>query len=632
MAMIRKALYGALFVVILPAALLAWARAADRWVAAPALFAPGAGVALATGGLLLMAWGWATLWHEGGGLPMNAFPPPRRAVGGPFALVGHPIYVGFTAAVLGGALWTGSPAALWLCTPAVAAGAAALVLGHERLDLLRRFGPPPRPLLSLPPPGDGAPRPRERLGAAVLVLGTWLGLYALVSAAGPWAGAPETWLAFERGWPVLPAAELLYASAYPAALLAFLLAPSRTALRQLAAGGLLACALVFPVYLLFPLVAPPRPFDATGPLAELIRLERALDTPGCALPSFHVVWALLAARALAPRTRLAWPWAAGVIAACAAVGAHAVLDLAAGVAAYAAVAAAPALWARLRGAAEAVANSWADLRVGPVRLINHGLWAGLGTFVAFALASAWMGAQGPRAIAVLFVAAIVGAGAWAQAIEGRGLSRPFGFYGGLIGGGLAAAAAPALGLDLWTTLAAMALGTPLGQGVGRLRCLVQGCCHGAEAPEEVGIRYRRPLSRVTKAGLGGRPLHPTPLYSLLWNLLCTVVLLRLAALETPAHALFGLSLALGGLGRFVEEAYRGEPQTPVLLGLRLYQWLAVASVVGGAAVTAVGRSAPLPLPAWNAPALLVALLAGVGSAFAMGVDFPESQRRFSRLA
>jgi len=91
-------------------------------------------------------------------------------------------------------------------------------------------------------------------------------------------------------------------------------------------------------------------------------------------------------------------------------------------------------------------------------------------------------------------------------------------------------------------------------------------------------------------------------------------------------------LLLGGLGRFVEEAYRGEPQTPRWGGLAVYQWLAVASFLLGAALMAVpGPNCTLEAAAipWR---IGIAFGFGLVVAFAMGVDFPESNKRFSRLA
>jgi prolipoprotein diacylglyceryltransferase len=142
-----------------------------------------------------------------------------------------------------------------------------------------------------------------------------------------------------------------------------------------------------------------------------------------------------------------------------------------------------------------------------------------------------------------------------------------------------------------------------------------------------------PRSRVCRlTAWTGEPLHPTPVYSILWNALIALAVARLWMLAAPLHLISGVYFMLTGMGRFVEEGWRGEPQTPVFWGLRLYQWAAVGSVAGGALMTALGDSAgaPAPLPAWNT--LLSASVFGVAVAFAMGVDFPNSNRRFSRLA
>jgi prolipoprotein diacylglyceryltransferase len=174
---------------------------------------------------------------------------------------------------------------------------------------------------------------------------------------------------------------------------------------------------------------------------------------------------------------------------------------------------------------------------------------------------------------------------------------------------------------------------PWVQLIGRFRCLVQGCCHGAPTGQEWGIRYKRPESRVCRiAHLRGVPVHPTPLYSMLGNVAIGIVLGRMWSTGGPLPLIAGLYLVLAGLARFVEESYRGEPQTPVVCGLRLYQWLALLSVGAGAAVMALRTTsrAPAPDPSWAA--LVAAVFVGLACWFAMGVDFPASTRRFSRLA
>jgi len=95
--------------------------------------------------------------------------------------------------------------------------------------------------------------------------------------------------------------------------------------------------------------------------------------------------------------------------------------------------------------------------------------------------------------------------------------------------------------------------------------------------------------------------------------------------------IFGIYLILNGLGRFVEEAYRGEVQTPEYFGLRLYQWMAILSVAAGMVMTTLQVERPPLFPQWSWQIVVSALLTGLFTFFAMGVDFPRSDARFSRL-
>lgn len=639
-ATVGKVLYGALFAAVAPALLALWAAAAADVVPLPAVHAPLAGAAVAALGVLLVAWAMLALRVHGGGLPMNAFPPPRFVSQGPYALVAHPIYAGFVVACAGVSVAAGSASGLWLVTPVAALGCTALVVGYERLDLRARFGEVlPRPWLSLPPATADRPTLAERLAAWFLVLLPWAVAYLAVARLGPPPDARSSALPFEEGAPVVAWTEALYASTYAGVLLAPLVARTRRDLRGFMAGGLLAMALVFPLYLAVPLVAPPRPFVAHDTLGRMLLLERACDTPAAAFPSFHAVWALLAARCFgggrgaAARTA-AWTWAGAVVASCWTTGMHTLADLAAAVAATLAVVRAPALWERARAAAEHVANSWKEWRLGRVRIINHGVWAGLGSFVGFAIMAALVGHEHVGAIALVVMGGLVGSAVWAQVIEGSArLSRPYGFFGGVLGMCLCALASPWFGVSPWAMLAAACVAGPFTQSLGRLRCLVQGCCHGSATSPRVGIRYVHPRSRVVRlSDLGGTPVHPTPLYSILWNVLVELATARLWMLHARLHLVAGLYLVLMGLGRFVEEAYRGEPQTPVYARLRLYQWVSVGVAVTGAACIALGRSEPAPRIDWNPGGLPAALAFGVVTWLAMGVDFPESGRRLSRLA
>jgi prolipoprotein diacylglyceryltransferase len=290
---------------------------------------------------------------------------------------------------------------------------------------------------------------------------------------------------------------------------------------------------------------------------------------------------------------------------------------------------APQVWERLRAAAERVANSWCEWRLGPIRIINHGAYGGVGAFMVVAIAGSLMGPRHVGMLVATSTAALVGAGLWAQLVEGSPrLLRPFGFYGGLF----AVMAVSLLSSAPMLIMAAYCVGAPWLQSLGRLRCLVQGCCHGRPASPDVGIRYVHARSRVCRlAELKGVPLHPTQLYSILWNVAIAMVMTRLWVVHAPVGLIGGLYLILTGIGRFSEEAYRGEPQTPILAGLRLYQWIAIGTVVGGAAITALVPSGPAPAACFSWGVLGIAAGFGAISTVLLGFDAPESDRRFARL-
>ncbi len=630
-------LYGALFVAFLPALLVLWARAAAPNVGLPSVVSPlGWGVAAA--GLALVLWATAALAVFGHGLPMNAYPPPAFVTRGPYAFVSHPIYLGFVLACAGVAVGTGSAAGLWLVTPVAALGAAALVLGYEGPDLDERFGSRPRPLVALPPASPATPSAADRVSAYALVLLPWLVLYEAVQAIGVAQDAVVLRAPGESGWPVWESTELVYASTYLFVALAPLAAVTRADLRRFMVRGWAATALVVFLWLVLPVAAPPRPFVPDGPLGALLSLERRFDSPACAFPSFHVVWALLAAPVWAHRFGrgrvAAGVWATAIVLSCATTGMHTAADVTAGLAAACLVLRLPAVWEALRALAERLANSWREWNFGAVRVINHGGWAALGTFIGIGLAALLAGRRNTPAVLLVAFAGLAGAGLWAQFIEGSPrLLRPYGYYGGVLGVVLGCLAARlVLGVDTWLLLAAYAVAGPWIQAAGRVRCLVQGCCHGAPAPESVGIRYVHPRSRVCRlANLAGVPVHPTPLYSILWNVVPALLCARLWAARSPLPVIVGAYLILTGLGRFVEESRRGEPQTPVFGRLRLYQWIAAGTVAAGAVLTGLPSTVPTPAPDPSLAALAAAAVFAAATWFALGVDFPRSNRRFARL-
>ena len=583
-----KALYGSLFAIVVPLLLALWGHASERLVNAPAMRSVPVGTTLLGTGALLVLAGWLALWRHGGGLPMNAFPPPRLVTHGVYGVVAHPIYVGFSLICLGASIASGSASGLWLVTPAVVLGVIALVLGYEGHDLDARFGPDRgSPLFGLPPATDEPASWGRRVSA-------------LLMGVVPWAAM------------TLVNAHLVEIPGFIAAASAPLAARTSRDLRPLVLRSLLAMPLIFPLHWLIPSVS----------------------------PSFFVILALFAADMWTVRapavarhvTRaLAWAFAAGVDFL---TGRADLAGVAASTVAYVVVVHADVLWEGLRSMSERIANSWSEMKLGRMRIINHGKWGGLAAFGGITILAMFVGPGHAAGLAVCAAGTLLGAGIWAQTIEGSPvLSRPFGFYGGVLGYCVGALAGPLVGSPTWLLLGAMAVAGTFIQGVGRLRCLVQGCCHGSPTSPTIGIRYHHPRSRVCLlAHLEGVPIHPTPLYSLLWNAVTFVVVTKLWSCHVALPLLCGVYLLLNGLGRFCEEAYRGEPQTPIFARLRLYQWVAIGQVTAGAVLTTIPGGGQAPAAHPNLGGTMVAAAFGFVYWFALGVDFPSSRRRFSRLA
>jgi prolipoprotein diacylglyceryltransferase/protein-S-isoprenylcysteine O-methyltransferase Ste14 len=634
---IGKLAYGMLFTVLLPLLLAFWATALDRRVELPDIGSHAAGLAIAFAGAILVVAAVAGLRVRGGGWPMSPFPPAHFVTTGAYALVAHPIYVGSILLTLGISMRTGNAAGVWIVTTVLCAACVAWVWGGEGDRTRAQFGARTSPpLLHLPRSSQERPVPAERISVYFLALLPWLLVYEGINqlATPPDAiGVASRWDALI---PVIGWTEILYFAAYPLVLFAPLVARSARELRTFVIGAWVATAGSAVCYLTLPTIfekkgVPPSTF------AAMLEWERAFDAPNTALPAFHVIWPMIALRPYAvafPRLRfLYWPVVMAIGVSCVTTGMHALIDVVAGVMLGLVFANAERVWRSLVRSSERVAASWKEWRVGPVRVLNHGVYAGAGVTLGVAMIVSLAGEAHRSAIVLVAAASIAGAALWAQLVEGSpSLLRPFGYYGGILGGVTAIGAASLWNRSGLIILAAYAVAAPFIQAAGRLRCLVQGCCHGRPVESAIGMRVTHPASRVVRiAGLSGVPLHPTALVSIVVNLVAGALLLRLWIAGAPLTFIAGAYLIVAGLTRFVEEHFRGEPQTRVIAGLRLYQWMSIASLVAGCVLTAL-PSPPAPaMEGMSLTTFAVALAAGLVASIAYGVDFPDSKRRFARL-
>ena len=164
------------------------------------------------------------------------------------------------------------------------------------------------------------------------------------------------------------------------------------------------------------------------------------------------------------------------------------------------------------------------------------------------------------------IAAVVGARLFYVVLDpGPFLEHPlevfFLWKGGVVfSGGVAAGTAAAwivsrpLGLDPWSLSDAAAPGIALGDAVGRIGCLLAGCCYGLPTKLPWGIVFRQPYSHAPT----GIPLHPTQVYTGLVSLGIFILLLRVGERRIRTGGLLCLYLGLYASTRLVLERFRGD--------------------------------------------------------------------------
>jgi len=220
--------------------------------------------------------------------------------------------------------------------------------------------------------------------------------------------------------------------------------------------------------------------------------------------------------------------------------------------------------------------------------------AGVILAAACALLTVWrrVGWRGSLALAAALVGGIWGARVWGALFYDQrpliaaalGAFRLFysgsaSILGGLVAGVVACiTSASLLRLSVATVGSCFLPSVAIGQAIGRLGCLVTGCCFGGPTSLPWGIRY----SAMSVAGfsMGPRPLHPTQLYESVADLVLGVLLLYLLLRRDSKWLVIGLYCVGYGSIRVLVEFLRVDQPAMSLLPLLT----ALCLVVGGAVV------------------------------------------------
>jgi len=157
--------------------------------------------------------------------------------------------------------------------------------------------------------------------------------------------------------------------------------------------------------------------------------------------------------------------------------------------------------------------------------------------------------------------------------------------GGVFYGGLIAAVTVALvyiwrhRMPMWTTTDVFAPGIALGHVVGRLGCLLAGCCFGRPTSVPWAISFHDPNAFATSGTPLGVSLHPTQLYEAGAEALILAFLLAFERRGRPFPGrTFWSYMLLYGVSRFIIEFYRGDPRGTVFDALSTSQFVSVILV------------------------------------------------------
>jgi phosphatidylglycerol:prolipoprotein diacylglycerol transferase len=222
--------------------------------------------------------------------------------------------------------------------------------------------------------------------------------------------------------------------------------------------------------------------------------------------------------------------------------------------------------------------------LGPVTIYSYGVLLAsaylIGLFMAVRRANA-AGVDGNKVLDLgiwVIIAALVGAKALLFVVEFEhftssreeflSLLRSGGvFYGGLIGAVVVCIyQLRKHKLRVWPAGDLFAPGIAAGYMVGRLGCLMAGCCYGKPTQVAWAVTFTDPAAAMNVGTPLGVPLHPTQVYESLAGLIILVVLLATERLGRRfAGRTFWSFVLMYAVSRFVIEFFRGDDRGAVAM-------------------------------------------------------------------
>ncbi|MGL4772005.1 MAG: prolipoprotein diacylglyceryl transferase [Clostridium sp.] len=130
----------------------------------------------------------------------------------------------------------------------------------------------------------------------------------------------------------------------------------------------------------------------------------------------------------------------------------------------------------------------------------------------------------------------------------------------------------------WDTFEILDLAAPslaIGQGFGRIGCLLAGCCYGAETDSTLSIVF--PQGSLAPADVH---LHPTQIYSSIFDFALAGFLLWYSRKTDKKGNVVGMYAVIYSIGRFLVEMLRNDPRGSVGT-LSTSQFISIFTLVFG---------------------------------------------------
>ena len=150
------------------------------------------------------------------------------------------------------------------------------------------------------------------------------------------------------------------------------------------------------------------------------------------------------------------------------------------------------------------------------------------------------------------------------------------FYGGLIFGILGALiAAHFTRIDLFGIEKHIVPYIPLGHSIGRIGCLLGGCCYGMEYSGFGAVYYKHSIIGLPP-DVGFFPIQPI---EAVFDIFIMLILLLYAKKPRGKGNILSLYLLLYAVMRFITEMFRGDSFRGIFSGISTSQWISLGLAV-----------------------------------------------------